>query len=340
MKAVLVTGGAGFIGSNFIPYFARKYADYLIVNLDKLTYAADLGSLAEMRGAGNYEFVQGDICDENLVAALFERFDFHGVIHFAAESHVDNSIAAPREFVQTNVIGTFVLLETARRQWNGDRHRRFHHVSTDEVFGSLGETGLFCETTPYAPNSPYSASKAGSDMLVRAYCHTYGLNATISNCSNNYGPKQHAEKLIPSIIRSALDDKPIGIYGDGKHVRDWLYVRDHCVAVDTIYHKGRGGETYNVGAGNEKNNLQIAQSICAALDEKCPRKEGSYAELIAFVADRPGHDRRYAIDASKLRRELGWRADESFESGIAKTLDWYLARRSGDDLGNVCLVKQ
>lgn len=333
MKSILVTGGAGFIGSNFIPYFARKYPDTLIVNFDKLTYAADLNHLKECADWPNYTFVQGDLVQEREVDQVFEKFDIRGVIHFAAESHVDNSIKGPKAFVETNIVGTFHLLEAARRHWMtapnqskaGYETCRFHHISTDEVYGTLGETGYFTEATAYAPNSPYSASKASSDFLVRAYHHTYGMNVTTSNCSNNYGPKQHAEKLIPTIIRKCLAEEAIPVYGDGKNVRDWLYVLDHCRAIDLIYHQGQTGETYNVGGHNEKNNLQIVDAICTYLNQVRPRKKGRYQDLITFVADRPGHDKRYAIDASKLENQLGWKANETFDTGITKTIDWYMA---------------
>ena len=336
-KTVLVTGGAGFIGSNFVPYFVEKYPRYHILNLDKLTYAANLDNLSECAGKNNYTFVKGDICDTALVEDLFKKYDIRGVIHFAAESHVDNSITGPRAFIETNLVGTFTLLDAARNYWMeapgrskpGYENCRFHHISTDEVYGTLGSEGFFTENTPYAPNSPYSASKAGSDMLVRAYCHTYGMNVTVSNCSNNYGPKQHPEKLIPKIISNALGGRPIPIYGNGQNVREWLYVLDHCKAIDLIYHQGRSGETYNIGGHNEKNNLEIVDAVCAILDAKAPRADGlSYKQQITFVADRPGHDLRYAIDAAKLTNELGWKADENFASGIVKTVDWYLNKFS------------
>ncbi len=334
-KTILVTGGAGFIGSNFIPYFFRQHLDeYAIVNLDKLTYAGDLDNLKEVSENQDYTFVEGDICDRNFVASLFEQYQFDGVIHFAAESHVDNSISGPEAFIKTNVNGTFVLLETARQQWmngpfqfkEGCESKRFHHISTDEVYGTLGATGLFTENTPYAPNSPYSASKAASDMIVRSYFHTYGMNVVTTNCSNNYGPKQHNEKLIPTIIRNAILGNPIPIYGDGKNVRDWLYVTDHCTGIDLVFHKGKAGETYNVGGRNERENLYIAQHICEVLDQLAPKPTGSYLAQIAFVKDRAGHDKRYAIDASKLENELGWKAAENFESGIQKTIKWYLEK--------------
>lgn len=333
-KSILVTGGAGFIGSNFVPYFAKKYPEYRIFNLDKLTYAANLDNLAECRDTPNYKFIQGDICDANLVDAIFQDCDIRGVIHFAAESHVDNSITGPRAFINTNVMGTTNLLESARGHWMDAPHRvkpghesdRFHHISTDEVYGALGSTGLFTETTPYDPSSPYSASKAASDHLVSAWHRTFGLNTTISNCSNNYGPKQHPEKLIPKIIQNCVNWQPIPIYGRGENVRDWLYVLDHARAIDLIFHNGRAGQTYNIGGHNERTNMQIVNTICAIMDKKMPRQSGKYSDLITFVADRPGHDLRYAIDASKLERELGWRANETFDRGIVKTVDWYLQK--------------
>lgn len=332
MKSILVTGGAGFIGSNFIPYFAEKYPDYFIINLDKLTYAGNLDNLKECDGMPNYVFVKGDICNEVLVKSLFQKYDIRGVIHFAAESHVDNSIKGPKAFMETNIMGTFNLIENARQHWmtapnqfrTGYETSRFHHISTDEVYGTLGETGLFSEITAYAPNSPYSASKASSDFVVRAYHHTYGMNVTTSNCSNNYGPKQHSEKLIPTIIRKCLTEEAIPVYGKGQNVRDWLYVLDHCKAIDLIFHEGKSGETYNVGGNNEKNNLEIVHAVCQILDEKKPRKNGKYADLITFVTDRPGHDLRYAIDAEKIKSELGWMADGNFKTWIENTVDWYI----------------
>lgn len=332
-KAILVTGGAGFIGSNFVPYFCAKYPQYKVINLDKLTYAGNLDNLKECAAMSNYEFVQGDICDRELVEKLFKEHDIRGVIHFAAESHVDNSIKNPGAFINTNVNGTFTLLDVAFRYWMGAPNKvksgyedcRFHHISTDEVYGALGADGFFTETTPYAPNSPYSASKASSDFLVRAYYHTFGMNVTTSNCSNNYGPKQHHEKLIPHIIKQALAGQPLPIYGQGLNVRDWLYVLDHCKAIDLIFHKGKAGETYNVGGHNERNNITIVKTICAILDRERPRQNGhKYEELITFVQDRAGHDFRYAIDATKLETELGWKAEETFDTGIIKTVEWYL----------------
>ncbi len=337
-KSILVTGCAGFIGSNFVPYFLEKYPNYHIVNLDLLTYAGNLENLKEVEGNPNYTFIKGNICNRELVEYIFDTFNIKGVIHFAAESHVDNSIKNPGIFVETNVNGTFTLLDVAYKKWMEKPFTykkeyegcRFHHISTDEVYGTLGETGLFREDTPYAPNSPYSASKASSDMIVRSYKETYGMNTVITNCSNNYGPKQHDEKLIPTIIRKALAGEPIPIYGDGKNIRDWLYVLDHCKGIDLVYHTGKSGETYNIGGRNERTNLQIVDTITSILDEKVPPKERigkeSYKELITFVEDRAGHDRRYAIDATKIENELGWRADENFDTGIVKTIDWYLKK--------------
>ncbi len=332
MKSILVTGCAGFIGSNFVPYFLEKYPEYHIVNLDLLTYAGNLANLKEVEDNDRYTFVHGDICDRELLENVFAHHDICGVIHFAAESHVDNSIKNPGVFVQTNVNGTFTLIDVAYKYWMeksfvfkpGYEACRFHHISTDEVYGTLGETGLFTETTPYAPNSPYSASKAGSDMIVRSYYHTYGMNTVITNCSNNYGPKQHSEKLIPTIIRKAINGENIPIYGDGKNIRDWLYVLDHCKGIDLVYHAGAVGEVYNIGGRNERNNNYIADKVCEILDELRPKPMGSYKDQISYVEDRAGHDRRYAIDATKIEAELGWKADESFESGIVKTIKWYL----------------
>ena len=331
-NTILITGGAGFIGANFVEYFLQANPDTRVVNLDKLTYAGDLANLTEVDGNPNYTFVKGDICDRDFIEGLFNQYDFRGVIHFAAESHVDNSISGPEAFIKTNVLGTFNLLDAARKHWMSApgqykeeyKNCRFHHISTDEVYGTLGAEGLFTEETPYAPNSPYSASKASSDMIVRSYYHTYGMNVVTTNCSNNYGPKQHKEKLIPTIIRKALAGENIPIYGKGDNVRDWLYVLDHCKGIELVYKKGRTGETYNIGGRNERNNLYIANKICDLLDTMHPRKEGKYSDLIAFVKDRPGHDMRYAIDASKIENELGWKADENFETGIVKTIQWYL----------------
>jgi dTDP-glucose 4,6-dehydratase len=333
MKNLLVTGGAGFIGSNFIPYLLAKYPAYRVINLDALTYAGTLTNLEEVNNSDRSIFVKGDICDRPLVEQLFSTYQFEGVIHFAAESHVDNSINGPEAFIKTNVFGTFTLLDVARKSWldapfkfkQGAEAKRFLHVSTDEVYGSLGAEGLFTEKTPYAPNSPYSASKASSDLMVRSYFHTYGINVVTTNCSNNYGPKQHSEKLIPTIIRKALAEQAIPIYGDGKNIRDWLFVGDHCGGIDLAYHLGKAGETYNIGGNNERNNNQIADKICSLLDVRKPRKNGkSYKELITFVEDRAGHDKRYAIDPTKIKAELGWKPALAFDEGIQKTIDWYL----------------
>ena len=327
----LITGGAGFIGSNFISYLLKINKTDKIINLDKLTYAGELSNLKEATLNKNYTFIEGDICDRELIDYLFEKYNFDSVIHFAAESHVDNSIETPDEFIKTNIFGTFNLLDVAKTNWmesphkfkKGCERKRFHHISTDEVYGTLGEKGLFTENTPYAPNSPYSASKASSDFIIRSYFHTYGMNVVTTNCSNNYGPKQHDEKLIPTIIRKAINGEEIPIYGDGKNIRDWLYVLDHCKGIDLVFRKGKTGETYNIGGGNERNNLYIANKICEILDQIRPQ-DVSYKQLISFVKDRPGHDFRYAIDASKIENELGWSADENFETGIKKTVNWYI----------------
>ena len=331
-KNILLTGTAGFIGSNFVPYFLDKYPQYNLINLDLLTYAGTLDNLVECEGNPRYKFIKGDICNRELIEFIFTEYDISGVIHFAAESHVDNSIKNPGVFVQTNVNGTFTLVDVAYKYWMDKpftykekyANCRFHHISTDEVYGTLSEdpNDLFTETTSYAPNSPYSASKASSDMIIRAYNETYGLNTVITNCSNNYGPKQHDEKLIPTIIRKALSNQNIPIYGDGKNIRDWLYVLDHCKGIDIAYHTGKSGETYNVGGRNERTNLQIVDRICTILDKEVPREDNSsYKDLITFVEDRAGHDRRYAIDATKLENELGWKADENFDTGIVKTIE-------------------
>jgi len=333
MEAVLVTGGAGFIGSNFVAYYLDYNPKVHVVNLDLLTYAGDLENLKGVEDTDRHTFIKGDICDRKLLISLFEKYDFRGVFHFAAESHVDNSINKPDAFIRTNVYGTFTLLDVAKNHWmeapnvfkKGYENSRFLHVSTDEVYGTLGKEGLFNEDTPYAPNSPYSASKASSDFVVRSYFHTYGMNVITTNCSNNYGPKQHNEKLVPTIIRKAIMGENIPIYGDGKNIRDWLFVLDHCKGLSLVFQKGIAGETYNIGGRNERNNLYIALKICELLDKKLPKKV-PYREQISFVTDRPGHDFRYAIDATKLESCLGWQADENFESGIEKTIDWYLKK--------------
>ena len=329
---LLVTGGAGFIGSNFVLSTIAQ-AGEPIVNLDKLTYAGSLANLETLRSDARHTFVQGDIGDRGLVGTLLARHRPRAIVHLAAESHVDRSIAGPAEFIQTNVIGTFGLLEESRAYWLSlpaeERAAfRFLHVSTDEVYGSLGpQDPAFTETTPYAPNSPYSASKAASDHLVRAYHHTYGLPTLVTNCSNNYGPRQFPEKLIPLMLHQALAGKPLPVYGDGQNVRDWLYVEDHCAALRAVLAKGRLGEVYNIGGGAEMKNIELVRTLCALLDDASPRTGGSYADLITFVKDRPGHDRRYAIDSRKIQGELGWRPAESFASGLKKTVRWYLEQR-------------
>lgn len=332
-KHILITGGAGFIGSNFIEYFLEKNRNIKVVNIDKLTYAGELSNLETVEDSKFYTFIKGDICDKKLVDSLFKNYKFIGVIHFAAESHVDNSINNPDAFINTNIHGTYNLLNIAKGYWmdspfkpkKGLENNRFLHISTDEVYGTLGAEGLFTEETPYAPNSPYSASKASSDLIVRSYFHTYGMNVVTTNCSNNYGPRQHDEKLIPTIIRKAVSNEEIPIYGNGKNVRDWLFVKDHCAGIDLAFQKGKAGETYNIGGKNERDNLYIAQKVCQILDEIRP-KETKYSDLITFVADRPGHDFRYAIDASKIEKKLGWKAKENFETGILKTIEWYLRK--------------
>jgi dTDP-glucose 4,6-dehydratase len=325
---LLVTGGAGFIGANFVLSTLAGTGER-VVNLDKLTYAGNPENLISLRGRPEHVLVQGDICDRPLVRRLLQEHRPRAIVHFAAESHVDRSISGPGEFVQTNVVGTWSLLEEARAYAATQKDFRFLHVSTDEVYGSLGPADpAFSETTPFAPNSPYAASKASADHLVRAYHHTYGLATLTTNCSNNYGPFQFPEKLIPLMIHNALAGKPLPVYGDGKNVRDWLYVLDHCEAIRLVLEKGRSGETYNIGGRAEKANIDLVHGLCALLDRLAPRKGGRYAELISFVKDRAGHDRRYAIDASKIERELGWRPKESFETGLEKTVRWYLDNRA------------
>lgn len=334
MRQILVTGGCGFIGSNFIRHVLAHYPDYRIINLDKLTYAGNPGNLTEIEKNPRYRFVKGDVCDNDLFRKIFAEEQIDIVVHFAAESHVDRSITGPAEFVRTNIFGTFNLLEAAREAWLKDanaasRGCRFLHVSTDEVYGSLGETGSFQETTPYDPRSPYSASKASSDHLVSAYFHTYGLPTLITNCSNNYGPYQFPEKLIPLIINNALQGKSLPVYGDGKNVRDWLYVIDHCEAILTVLQQGKIGETYNIGGNSEKQNIEVVHTICDILDEKTGLLPGNKnrRSLITYVKDRAGHDRRYAIDATKIRQELGWTPKVSFADGMKQTVEWYLANK-------------
>jgi dTDP-glucose 4,6-dehydratase len=324
-QTILITGGAGFIGSHLVRLMVNKYPDYLIVNLDKLTYAGNLENLKDIEGQPNYRFEKGDIVDQEAMGALFAKYDFDGVIHLAAESHVDRSITNPMEFIMTNIVGTVNLLNQARTAWDGKAGKRFYHVSTDEVYGTLGETGLFTEETPYDPRSPYSASKASSDHLVRAYYHTYGLPVVLSNCSNNYGPYQFPEKLLPLMINNIKHNKPLPIYGDGKYTRDWLWVGDHAEAIDLIYHEGRNGETYNIGGNNEWKNLDLVHQLCTIMDDLLDRPEGDARKLITFVKDRPGHDRRYAIDSTKLQNELGWRPKVDVATGLRRLAEWYLA---------------
>ncbi len=325
MKKILITGGAGFIGSHLVHLMVKKYPNYHIYNLDKLTYAGNLENLKDIEKESNYTFIKGDIVDENFINELFAEHNFDGLIHLAAESHVDRSIHSPLEFIYTNIVGTVNLLNAARNTWKEDMgNKRFYHVSTDEVYGSLGETGAFIETTPYDPHSPYSASKASSDHLVRAYHDTYGLNIVISNCSNNYGPYQFPEKLIPLFINNILHNRPLPVYGKGINVRDWLYVEDHVKAIDLIYHQGRKGETYNIGGNNEWKNIDLIHQLIAITDELLQRPKGTSTQLITFVSDRKGHDLRYAIDASKIKNELGWQPSVQFDEGFRTTVKWYL----------------
>ena len=324
-KTVLITGGAGFIGSHVVRHFVNKYPSCQVVNADKLTYAGNLQNLTDIENAGNYVFEKADIVDEEVVNALFEKYSFDGVIHLAAESHVDRSIASPNEFVFTNVIGTVNLLNAARKAWKDNMDdKMFYHISTDEVYGSLGDEGLFTEDTPYDPRSPYSASKAGSDHFVRAYHNTYGLPVVISNCSNNYGPNQFPEKLLPLFINNIKTGKELPVYGKGENIRDWLYVEDHAKAIDLLFHRGKPGETYNIGGHNEWKNIDLIYLLCELMDEKLGRKKGESAKLITFVKDRAGHDKRYAIDASKIQDYPGWTPEHNFREGLSKTIDWYL----------------
>ena len=324
MNSLLITGGAGFIGSHVVRLFVKKYPNYKIVNLDKLTYAGNLENIKDIESSNNYEFVKGDINDANFINQLFSKHKFDAVIHLAAESHVDRSIENPLEFVITNIIGTVNLLNAARNSWKGSNNTLFYHVSTDEVYGSLGETGFFLEETPYDPRSPYSASKASSDHLVRAYHHTYGLNTIISNCSNNYGSFQFPEKLIPLMIHNIQNNKPLPVYGKGENIRDWLWVEDHARAIDVIFHSNKIGQTYNIGGHNEWKNIDLIHLLCNIMDKKLNREVGESAKLITFVKDRAGHDMRYAIDSTKLQNELGWKPSLQFEEGLEKTVEWYL----------------
>lgn len=327
-KTILITGGAGFIGSHVVRRFVLRYPDYNIINLDALTYAGNLANLSDIENEPNYTFLRADIRDAEKVNEIFASYDITGVVHLAAESHVDRSITDPMSFIMTNIVGTVNLLNAARNAWKGkEQGRRFYHISTDEVYGSLGETGLFTEETPYDPRSPYSASKASSDHLVRAYFHTYKLPIVISNCSNNYGPYHFPEKLIPLSINNILNNKPIPIYGKGENVRDWLFVEDHAAAIDLIYHKGKNGDTYNIGGHNEWTNIDLIHLLCSIMDKKLNRAKGESAKLITYVTDRAGHDLRYAIDSSKLQNELGWVPSLQFEEGLERTVDWYLSNQ-------------
>ena len=331
-KSILITGGAGFIGSHVVRLLVSKYPDYKIVNLDKLTYAGNLENLRDIENKNNYIFKKGDIVDQGYVNYLFEKYNFDGVIHLAAESHVDRSITNPMEFIMTNVVGTVNLLNAAKDLWKGNEEGKlFYHVSTDEVYGSLGDAGLFLETTSYDPQSPYSSSKASSDHFVRAYGNTYGMPYVISNCSNNYGPNQFPEKLLPLFINNIRNGKALPVYGDGKFTRDWLYVVDHAIAIDKIYHEGRNGETYNIGGFNEWTNIDLIKILCKQMDIALGNELGTAEELITYVKDRPGHDKRYAIDANKLKNELGWAPSLQFEEGLVKTISWYLANEKWMD---------
>lgn len=324
-QTILITGGAGFIGSHVTRLMVKKYPAYEIFNLDKLTYAGNLQNLVDIENYENYHFIKGDICDQKLLDKLFNQYGFNQIIHLAAESHVDRSISNPMEFIQTNIVGTVSLLNTAKSYWKGNwEDKRFYHISTDEVYGSLNEQGYFTENTPYQPHSPYSASKASADHLVRAYADTYGLPIIISNCSNNYGPNQFPEKLIPLFIHNIKNNLALPVYGKGINVRDWLYVEDHASAIDQILHHGKSGETYNIGGNNEWKNIDLIYLLCEIMDEKLKRASGTSAKLITFVKDRAGHDLRYAIDASKLKNELQWEPSVNFEKGLSKTVDWYL----------------
>ncbi len=325
-KKILITGGAGFIGSHVVRLFVNKYPDYQIINLDALTYAGNLENLSDIEDKPNYKFVKMNILEQAQLEQLFREEGISDVIHLAAESHVDRSIVSPMDFVYTNIIGTVNLLHTAKHSWKDDlTNHLFYHISTDEVFGSLGDTGFFTESSPYVPNSPYSASKASSDHFVRAYRETYHLQTIVSNCSNNYGPCHFPEKLIPLFIHNILTEKPLPVYGDGFYTRDWLYVKDHALAIDKVFHHGKSGETYNIGGFNEWRNIDLVKLLCKLMDEKLGKEKGHSEKLISYVKDRPGHDRRYAIDASKINRELGWKPSVTFEEGLSETIDWYLA---------------
>lgn len=325
IKKILITGGAGFIGSHLVRLFVNKYQDFQIFNLDTLTYAGNLENLIDIEAKENYTFIKGDITDESFIELLFQKYNFEGVIHLAAESHVDRSITDPLAFAKTNILGTIVLLNSFKNLWKNDwEGKLFYHVSTDEVFGSLGKDGFFTETTSYKPNSPYSASKASSDHFVRAYGESYGMPYVISNCSNNYGANQFPEKLIPLFINNIINKKALPVYGDGKYTRDWLFVKDHAIAIDLLFHRGKNKETYNIGGFNEWQNIDLIKLLCLQMDEKLGRKKGSSLQLITYVKDRPGHDLRYAIDASKINKEFGWNPSVNFKEGLSQTIDWYL----------------
>jgi dTDP-glucose 4,6-dehydratase len=325
MKTIIITGGAGFIGSHVVRLFVTKYPDYKIVNLDALTYAGNLENLKDIEDAPNYVFEKADILDAEALERVFASYHPDGIIHLAAESHVDRSILSPLDFVYTNVVGTVNLLNAAKKHWaNHSEGKLFYHVSTDEVYGALGDTGFFTEETPYDPHSPYSASKASSDHFVRVYSDTYNLPVIVTNCSNNYGPYHFPEKLIPLMINNIIHNKPLPVYGDGLYTRDWLFVKDHAVAIDLVFHKGKIGETYNIGGFNEWKNIDLVKLLCKLMDEKLGREKGQSEKLITYVKDRPGHDRRYAIDATRINRELGWKPSVTFEEGLSQTIDWYL----------------
>ncbi|MCR8559740.1 dTDP-glucose 4,6-dehydratase [Mucilaginibacter sp. BJC16-A38] len=329
MKTLLITGGAGFIGSHVVRRFVTRYPEYLIVNVDALTYAGNLENLEDIEHSPNYKFEKADIMDKDGISAIFDKYEVTDVVHLAAESHVDRSILSPMDFVYTNVIGTVNLLEVAKEKWKGNFNKHlFYHVSTDEVYGALGAEGLFTEETRYDPHSPYSASKAASDHFVRAYHDTYGIKVVVSNCSNNYGPYHFPEKLIPLMINNIINNKPLPVYGDGKYTRDWLFVKDHAIAIDLIFHEGKVGDTYNIGGFNEWKNIDLVNLLCEQMDQKLGREAGRSKQLITYVKDRPGHDRRYAIDAGKINKELGWYPSVTFEQGLSETIDWFLANKT------------
>ena len=327
-RKILITGGAGFIGSHVVRLFTTQYPNYHIINLDKLTYAGNLENLKDVENFENYTFIKGDIVDSDFINTLFDKFDFDAVIHLAAESHVDRSITNPMDFIMTNVVGTVNLLNAAKNNWVNSKNKLFYHVSTDEVYGSLGDTGYFLEDTPYDPKSPYSSSKASSDHFVRAYGNTFSLPYVISNCSNNYGPNQFPEKLLPLFINNIIENRELPVYGDGKFTRDWLYVIDHAIAIDKIFHNGKIGDTYNIGGFNEWKNIDLIELLCEKMDVALNREGGTSKKLITFIKDRPGHDKRYAIDASKIKNELGWEPSLQFDEGLSKTIDWYLNNKS------------